>query len=47
MKGFYNRVLHVDMTGRRSQIETIDDAVLERHLGGKGLCTYLLNRDNP
>ncbi|MBW1790045.1 MAG: aldehyde:ferredoxin oxidoreductase, partial [Deltaproteobacteria bacterium] len=47
MKGFYNRILHVDVTGQTSRIEAVDDAVLERHLGGKGLCTYLLNRDNP
>jgi aldehyde:ferredoxin oxidoreductase len=45
MEGFFNRVLHVDLEGRRSWKEEIPDAVFQEFLGGKGLATYLLLRD--
>jgi len=45
MEGFFNRVLQVDLEGRRSWKEEIPDAVFQEFLGGKGLATYLLLRD--
>jgi len=42
MKGFYNVVLHIDLSRRSFEEESIDDAVYRELLGGKGLGTYLL-----
>jgi aldehyde:ferredoxin oxidoreductase len=47
MNGFFNRILTIDLTERSHKVEDIPDSVLERYLGGKGLGTYLLLRDNP
>jgi aldehyde:ferredoxin oxidoreductase len=47
MKGFYNRVLSINVSDQSFQIEPTDDAVLEKYLGGKGLATYLLMKNNP
>ena len=47
MKGFYNRVLFVDLETRTSRYQEISDTVLAATLGGKGLGTYLLRRENP
>jgi aldehyde:ferredoxin oxidoreductase len=46
MKGFFNRLLRVDLGRRSYAYEEIPDAVLEKTLGGKGLGTYLLAREN-
>ena len=46
MKGFFNRILNVDVTGHTYSIDSIDDGVLEKYLGGKGLATYLLLKYN-
>jgi aldehyde:ferredoxin oxidoreductase len=42
MDGFHNVVLHVNLSQRSFEEETIDDAVYRELLGGKGLGTYLL-----
>ncbi|TVQ35490.1 MAG: aldehyde:ferredoxin oxidoreductase [Spirochaetaceae bacterium] len=47
MDGFFQRVLFVDLCGRTSRLEELPDSVLAATLGGKGLGTYLLQRDNP
>ncbi len=47
MKGFFNKILRIHLKTRTFQEETLPDSVLETTLGGKGLGTYLLMRDNP
>lgn len=47
MKGFYNRILVADMTTETIEIRPLEDAVLERFLGGKGIGSYLLSTLNP
>jgi len=42
MDGFHNRVLHVDLSQRSFEEESIDDEIYKKFLGGKGLATYLL-----
>lgn len=42
MKGFYNVVLHIDLTRRSFEEEPIDDKVYRGLLGGKGLGAHLL-----
>jgi len=47
MDGFYGRILKVDLTGKQYKIKPIDDQILSRYLGGKGLASYLLYKMNP
>ncbi len=47
MKGFYNRIAVVDLTGRHYTVETVADEIYERYMGGKGLASYLLCEMNP
>ena len=42
MKGFHNKVLHIDLGQRSFEEESIDDAIYREFLGGKGLATHLL-----
>ena len=42
MKGFYNVVLHINLSQRSFEEESIDDRVYRELLGGKGLGTHLL-----
>jgi len=42
MDGFFNTVLHIDLTDRSFREEAIDDEVYRKYLGGKGIATYLL-----
>lgn len=42
MDGFHNKVLHIDVSQRSFEEESIDDKVYAECLGGKGLGTYLL-----
>ena len=42
MKGFFNKVLHVDLTGRTYWVEELKDEALSSWLGGRGLGCYLL-----
>ena len=47
MKGFFNRLLRIDLTRRTFRYEAIEDAVLKETLGGKGLGVHLLLKENP
>jgi len=42
MDGFYNKVLHINLSQRSFEEEPLDDKVYTRLLGGKGLATHLL-----
>ena len=42
MKGFFGRLLIIDMTDKTTRVESLEDQVLETVLGGKGLGTQLL-----
>ncbi|AGL03825.1 aldehyde ferredoxin oxidoreductase family protein [Desulfoscipio gibsoniae] len=42
MKGFYGKLLRVDLTGQTHSVEHIPDEVFQQYLGGKGLGSYLL-----
>jgi aldehyde:ferredoxin oxidoreductase len=42
MDGFYNKVLHIDLSTRSYKEKSIEDHVHREYLGGKGLGTYLL-----
>jgi len=47
MKGFFNRLLIVDLSRRKFTYENISDDVLKKTLGGKGLGAHLLMERNP
>lgn len=47
MKGFYGRILVVDLSDRSFKIEPVPEEVLSKNLGGKGLATHLLLQRNP
>ncbi len=47
MKGFFNRVLKIDVGEQSFSIQEISDQDLEQGLGGKGLGTRLLMANNP
>jgi aldehyde:ferredoxin oxidoreductase len=47
MKGFFNRVLKIDLGERSFSIRGLSDRYLEETLGGKGLGTSLLIEENP
>ncbi len=47
MKGFFNRILRINATNHDYEIEPMSDSLLERYLGGKGLATHLLLKENP
>ena len=47
MDGFYGRLLKIDLSRKRFDIETVEDEVYETYLGGKGLAAYLLYELNP
>jgi aldehyde:ferredoxin oxidoreductase len=47
MDGFWNRLLRVDLGTRSWHAEPIEDLVLERYLGGKGLASQLLLANVP
>jgi len=46
MKGFFNRLIRINVRSRDSIVEDIPCGVLETYLGGKGLGTYLLLENN-
>lgn len=46
MKGFFNKLLRINLKDKRYSAEEISDSVLENTLGGKGLGTYLLLENN-
>lgn len=47
MKGFFNRILKVNLSVGEFKYEDIQDEVLEKTLGGKGLGAHLLMKENP
>ncbi|WP_366922300.1 aldehyde ferredoxin oxidoreductase family protein [Metallumcola ferriviriculae] len=47
MKGFYQRLLRINVTDQSFKIEEIPEEVLQRFLGGKGLGSYLLLKNVP
>ena len=47
MKGFYNQILKINLSDKSHQIEPVADELLEGYLGGKGLATHLLLKNNP
>lgn len=47
MKGFFNQLLRIDLTRKKWNVEPIPDSVLRSYLGGKGLGSYLLLKENP
>ena len=47
MKGFFNRLIIIDATGQTTRVEKIDDMVIKKFMGGKGLATHLLLEHNP
>ncbi|MFC1821751.1 aldehyde ferredoxin oxidoreductase family protein [Thermodesulfobacteriota bacterium] len=47
MKGFYGRVLRIDLGRETYTIEEVGDEILGKYLGGKGLASYLLYENNP
>ena len=47
MKGFFGRILRIDLSRGEFDYEDLTDVILETTLGGKGLGSYLLMKDNP
>ncbi len=47
MKGFFNKLLRINLNTKTFKEEPIPDSIFETYLGGKGLGTYLLMKDNP
>lgn len=47
MKGFFNRVLKIDVGEQSFAIQELSDQELKQGLGGKGLATKLLLENNP
>lgn len=45
LNGFFGRILHINLTKQSFYVEKIDQELLLRYLGGKGLGTYLLLRE--
>ncbi len=46
MKGFFNKLLRIDLTAKNFSYESLEDAELAKYPGGKGLGIYLLMREN-
>lgn len=47
MKGFFNKILWIDLTEKTFHAQHVDDDILRKTLGGKGLATHLLLEKNP
>ncbi len=47
MKGFFNRLIRINLRSQTYAVEEIPEKALETYLGGKGLGTYLLIKNNP
>jgi aldehyde:ferredoxin oxidoreductase len=45
--GYTGRILHVDLTHRKTDIEEPDETFYRSHLGGRGIGYYYLLRDMP
>ncbi|GAV22269.1 aldehyde ferredoxin oxidoreductase [Carboxydothermus pertinax] len=42
MKGFYGKILRINLTDKSYRVEDISEEILKKYLGGKGLGSYLL-----
>ena len=47
MKGFFNKILRINLKAKTFKEESIPDSVYESCLGGKGLGIHLLMKENP
>ncbi len=47
MKGFFNKILRINLKAKTFRDEIIPDSVYETSLGGKGLGIHLLMKENP
>ncbi|CCK78300.1 aldehyde ferredoxin oxidoreductase family protein [Desulfobacula toluolica] len=47
MKGFFNRLIIINVTDQTTEVQKIDDQMLKLYMGGKGLATHLLLNHNP
>jgi aldehyde:ferredoxin oxidoreductase len=47
MKGFFNQLLRINLSDQKSTVEPIPESILRSYLGGKGLGSYLLLKENP
>ncbi len=47
MQGFFNQLLRIDLSKQKSAVEPIPKSILRSYLGGKGLGSYLLLKENP
>jgi len=47
VKGFYNRILMLDLTTESFETKVLPDSLFETYLGGKGLASHLLLQYNP
>jgi aldehyde:ferredoxin oxidoreductase len=47
MKGFFQKILKIDLENRGVREEAVADELLENRLGGKGLAVDLLMKENP
>ncbi len=47
MKGNFGKILKINLSSKNYTVETLDFKIYEEYIGGKGLGTYLLLRENP
>ena len=47
MKGFFRKILHIDLSSGKTLTEDLPEVVYKNYLGGKGLGAYLLLRNCP
>jgi aldehyde:ferredoxin oxidoreductase len=47
MKGFFNRLLQINLEQKQYQIQPLQDKLLAKTLGGKGLASHILLAENP
>ncbi len=47
MKGFFNKILRINLKKKEFQEEAIPDSIYKTYLGGKGLGIHLLMKENP
>ncbi len=47
MHGFFNKILRINLKTKTFEEEIISDSIYEAYLGGKGLSTHLLMKENP
>ncbi len=46
MKGFFNQLLRVNLSKEKATVEPIPESILRSYLGGKGLGSFLLLKEN-